>query len=42
MPELTIAVPLYEKMGYTYLTESLGESGHFGCELYMLKELKKP
>jgi putative acetyltransferase len=37
MPELTIAVPLYEKMGYQYLEGSLGESGHFGCAIHMLK-----
>lgn len=39
MPELTIAVPLYEKMGYQYLDGPLGESGHFGCAIQMLKKL---
>lgn len=39
MPELTIAVPLYEKMGYQYLEGPLGESGHFGCAIQMLKSL---
>lgn len=39
MPELTIAVPLYEKMGYRYLDGPLGESGHFGCAIQMLKQL---
>jgi putative acetyltransferase len=39
MPELTIAVPLYEKMGYQYLDGPLGESGHFGCAIQMLKSL---
>jgi putative acetyltransferase len=39
MPELTIAVPLYEKMGYTYLDGPLGESGHFGCAIQMIKPL---
>lgn len=39
MPELTIAVPLYEKMGYQYLDGPLGESGHFGCAIQMLKIL---
>lgn len=39
MPELTIAIPLYEKMGYKYLTAALGNSGHFGCAIHMLKEL---
>jgi putative acetyltransferase len=39
MPELTIAVPLYEKMGYRYLDGPLGESGHFGCAIQMMKKL---
>jgi putative acetyltransferase len=39
MPELTIAVPLYEKMGYQYLDGPLGESGHFGCAIQMIKGL---
>ncbi len=39
MPELTIAVPLYEKMGYKYLPGALGDSGHFGCALHMIKML---
>lgn len=39
LPELTNAVPLYEKMGFTYLTHPLGNSGHGGCNLWMIKEL---
>jgi putative acetyltransferase len=39
MPELAIAVPLYEKMGYKYLPSPLGNSGHGGCDIWMLKEL---
>ncbi len=39
MPELKIAVPLYEKMGYHYLKEPLGNSGHTGCDIWMRKEL---
>ena len=39
MPELTIAVPMYEKFGFTYLNGPLGDSGHNGCNLWMLKEL---
>lgn len=39
MPELTNAIPLYERLGYQYLKGALGNSGHFGCELHMLKEL---
>lgn len=39
MPELNIAVPLYEKMGYHYLPAPLGNSGHCGCSIWMMKEL---
>lgn len=39
MPELTAAIPLYERMGFTYLQQALGASGHFGCSVWMLKEL---
>lgn len=39
MPELTIAVPLYEQLGYSYLEGPMGNSGHFGCALHMLKRL---
>lgn len=39
MPELTIAIPLYEKYGFTYLTRARGNSGHCGCDVWMIKEL---
>lgn len=39
MPELNIAVPLYEKMGYQYLEAPLGNSGHGGCDIWMRKRL---
>lgn len=39
MPELSTAVGLYEKLGFTYLKKPLGNSGHFGCDIWMLKEL---
>lgn len=39
MPELSIAVPLYEKMGYHYLDAPLGNSGHGGCDIWMGKRL---
>lgn len=39
MPELSTAVGLYEKMGFAYLSGPLGKSGHFGCDLWMLKQL---
>jgi putative acetyltransferase len=39
MPELHNAVGLYERLGFTYLKGPLGESGHFGCDLWMIKQL---
>ncbi|MGI4761027.1 MAG: GNAT family N-acetyltransferase [Janthinobacterium lividum] len=35
--ELTQAIPLYEKLGFTYLPAALGNSGHFGCQIWMIK-----
>ena len=39
MPELTLAIPMYEKFGFKYLPAALGNSGHTGCDVWMLKEL---
>lgn len=39
MPELKIAVPLYERLGFEYLDAALGATGHFGCGIWMLKQL---
>lgn len=39
MPELSTAVGMYEQMGFTYLKGPLGNSGHFGCDIWMLKQL---
>jgi len=39
MPELISAIPMYEKLGFTYLTKSMGNSGHTGCDVWMIKEL---
>ncbi|MEO7764298.1 MAG: GNAT family N-acetyltransferase [Ferruginibacter sp.] len=39
MPELTIAIPMYEKLGFTYLSAAQGSSGHTGCDVWMIKEL---
>jgi len=40
MPELTVAIPMYEKMGFTYLKAALGNSGHIGCDVWMIKDLE--
>ncbi len=39
MPELKIAVPMYEKRGYRYLSQAMGTSGHTGCDIWMVKRL---
>jgi putative acetyltransferase len=39
MPELVSAIPLYEQFGFTYLTGALGNSGHSGCDIWMIKLL---
>ena len=39
MPELRSAIGLYEKAGFSYLPGPLGRSGHFGCDLWMIKTL---
>ena len=39
LPELKLAVSVYEKFGFEYLSAPLGNSKHFGCGLWMLKRL---
>lgn len=39
MPELNQAVSLYERMGFQRRCEALGNSGHFGCDIWMVKTL---
>lgn len=39
MPELKQAMSIYEKIGFEYLEGPLGNSGHTGCSLWMLKNL---
>lgn len=39
LPELHIAVGLYEHLGFQYLDKPYGNSGHFACDLWMRKEL---
>ena len=41
LPELTQAVPLYERLGFAYLPGPLGSSGHFGCTIWMLRTVVK-
>jgi putative acetyltransferase len=37
MPELRKALSVYEKFGFEYLNGPLGNTGHFGCDVWMLK-----
>ena len=39
MPELQMAISLYQKSGFTFLKGSQGCSGHTGCDVWMIKEL---
>ncbi len=39
MPELNKAVGLYEQFGFTHLDAPLGNTGHFGCDIWMMKSL---
>ncbi|MHA8095080.1 GNAT family N-acetyltransferase [Aquirufa lenticrescens] len=39
MPELKKAVSIYEKVGFQPLDHPLGNSGHDGCDIWMLKAL---
>jgi putative acetyltransferase len=39
MPELKKALGIYEKFGFRYLDGPMGNTGHFGCDVWMLKEL---
>lgn len=39
MPELNKAVSVYEKFGFNYLSVPMGNSGHNGCDIWMIKQL---
>jgi putative acetyltransferase len=39
MPELSKAISIYEMQGFTKLGKPLGNSGHDGCDIWMLKTL---
>jgi putative acetyltransferase len=40
MPELKKALSTYEKFGFAYIDHPMGETGHFGCDLWMLKKIE--
>ncbi|MCZ2460865.1 MAG: GNAT family N-acetyltransferase [Chitinophagales bacterium] len=39
MPELRKALSIYARFGFEYLKGPMGNSGHCGCSLWMLKKL---
>jgi len=39
MPELKKAVSVYEKLGFQYLDGPMGNTGHFGCDIWMLRKI---
>ena len=39
LPELQKAISLYEKEGFRFIDYKMGDSGHFGCNIWMLKDL---
>lgn len=39
MPELDTAVAIYKKFGFQHLPGPLGDTGHYGCTVWMLKDL---
>jgi putative acetyltransferase len=39
LPELSRAIGLYEKTGFRLIEGPMGSSGHFGCDIWMLKNL---
>ncbi|MCX6211296.1 MAG: GNAT family N-acetyltransferase [Bacteroidetes bacterium] len=39
MPELSKAVAIYENVGFERMTQAMGNSGHCGCDIWMLKKL---
>ncbi len=39
LPELFTGLAFYEKKGFSYLSSPLGNSGHFGCSIWMEKKI---
>ena len=38
-PQLKAAISIYEKSGFTHLKEALGNTGHYSCGVWMIKDL---
>ena len=39
LPELSKAVSIYKNVGFEKLNQAMGNSGHCGCDIWMLKKL---
>lgn len=39
LPELGRAITLYERTGFSKISHPLGNSGHFGCDIWMVMNL---
>ncbi len=39
MPELANAIAMYNKNGFNHIPQQLGNSGHTGCEVWMMRDL---
>lgn len=39
MPELGKAIGLYERTGFRFIPGPMGNSGHFGCDIWMVMDL---
>jgi len=39
MPELRQALAMYARLGFHYIDQAMGNSGHTGCSLWMLRKL---
>jgi putative acetyltransferase len=39
LPELSRAISLYGRAGFRFIDYKMGDSGHFGCNIWMLKDL---
>lgn len=40
MPELNAAVKLYKQCGFVNIHEPLGQSGHYGCDIWMTLKIE--
>ena len=39
IPDFSTAIGMYKKLGFQSLSAPLGESGHFGCDIWLLKDI---